>query len=236
MKPIIGITVESKHDPEDFRTRGEIGLNWNYFEMISRAGGVPIVIPPTADSSVVTRLLDGWLIPGGRDIDACRFGEPNHPEVDLQDPSRYEIEKALFRAVPVELPILGICYGCQFLNVVSGGSLIQHLPEVSGRVTHTNGPIQEYRVDSGSKLGAISAGHQVQGRSYHHQAIGRLAPDLREVAWHEDGTIEGVESSSRPWTVGVQWHPERVPDNPVSIALFAEFVRKAQLFCEAKAG
>jgi putative glutamine amidotransferase len=230
MKPIIGITVESKFEPDDFRTRGSIGLNWNYFEMVSRAGGVPVVIPPTADPLVVAGFIHGWLIPGGRDIDARRFGEENHESVELQDPSRFEIESALYRAVRSDLPILGICYGCQFLNVAQNGSLIQHLPDVPGTELHTGGAIQRYSVERGSKLGQIAGGEEATGRTYHHQAVGRIGQDLQVVARHEDGTIEGLESTSRPWVVAVQWHPERTPDNPLTVRLFAEFVEAARAY------
>ena len=96
-KPVIGITVECKHLPQDERTRGSLTLNWNYAQAIAEAGGVPIVIPPTADPNAIAQMIDGWLIPGGYDIDAANFGEENHPKVELQDPSRFQAEQALLK-------------------------------------------------------------------------------------------------------------------------------------------
>src|ERR1700736_3619465 len=95
MKPLIGITVDSAHDPEDPRTRGKLTLNWNYAQAIADAGGVPILVPPMADMKALSEVIDGWLIPGGLDIDARRFGEENHSRVELQDPARYEAENDL---------------------------------------------------------------------------------------------------------------------------------------------
>src|SRR6185312_7740915 len=117
MKPIIGITVDCEHDADDARTRGKLQLNWNYAQSVVDAGGVPIMIPPQADMGVVSKLIHGWLIPGGDDIDAAHFGEENHPKASLQDPARFEGESRLLAQVDKEMPILGICYGCQFLNV-----------------------------------------------------------------------------------------------------------------------
>ena len=155
MKPIIGITVEPAHDPENARSRGKLTLNWNYPEVVANAGGVPIMIPPTADMAAIAKLIDGWLIPGGLDIDATNFGEENHPEVELQDPSRFASEAALYREIDPAMPVLGICYGCQFLNVVRGGTLIQHIPDQVDHELHTGGTEEVHAVVANTKLGDI---------------------------------------------------------------------------------
>lgn len=234
MKPIIGITVECEYRPEDDRSHGKMVLNWNYAEAISQAGGVPIVIPPTADAAAVSELIDGWLIPGGADIDARHWGEENHALAELQDPARFASEASLFRAVSKELPIFGICYGCQFLNVIEGGSLIQHLPDL-GKEGHSGGTLQRYAVQP-SRFAEIVEQSEVSGRSFHHQAIGRVAESLRVVAHSEDSVIEAVESTTRPWTFGVQWHPERTAQDPESEALFREFIAAATRYKLSKRG
>lgn len=234
MKPIIGITVECKHDPADARTRGKIELNWNYGQAISDAGGVPVILPPMADMGAVVDLIDGWLIPGGLDIDAKNFGEENHPACELQDPSRFASEKALMEATPPEMPILGICYGCQFLNVIRGGTLLQHLPDVAGAAVHTDGPLQTYQIKDGSKLNKLAGRAAVDGKSYHHQAIKQPGRNLEIVATSNDGIIEAVEASDRPWLIGVQWHPERTLESPESTRIFAEFIAAARAYSERK--
>lgn len=234
MKPIIGITGEARHAPEDLRTQGKIELGWNYADEVAKAGGVPVVIPPMADMAELAPMLDGWLITGGLDIDASRFGEENHPKVEKQDPARYEAEESLMRFADPRMPVLGICYGCQFLNVVRGGKLIQHLPDVLGHESHSGGTLQRYSIDQGSLLSGAAGTTEVEGKSYHHQAVGELGSGLKVVARHEDGTVEGVEDDSGRWLVGVQWHPERTPEDPATQSLFRRFVAEALRFKEAK--
>ncbi len=230
MKPIIGITVECKHKPDDDRTHGQFQLNWNYAEMVAEAGGVPLVIPPMADMKAVAPLIDGWLIPGGDDIDAARFGEENHPKVELQDPARYESEAALWKEISAEMPVLGICYGCQFLNVIRGGSLVQHLPDVVNHEAHSGGTMQGYCLNPESKTAHILGTSTPEGRSYHHQAVGKLGEGLQAVGSHEDGTVEALEATDRPWMIGVQWHPERTPQNDDTRNLFRSFIQAAADF------
>jgi putative glutamine amidotransferase len=232
MKPIIGITVEARHLPEDERTRGSMTCNWNYGQAVAEAGGVPILIPPMTDMAEVAKLIDGWLIPGGYDIDATRFDEENHPAVELQDPSRYEAEASLLSELPRDIPVLGICYGCQFINVVRGGSLIQHLPDVVDEV-HTGGAMQQYAVES-SKLSAALGCNRVDGKSYHHQSINRLGENLRITAKAGDGIVEAIEATDRPWMVAVQWHPERTLDDPATRNLFTTFIEEARKHAECR--
>lgn len=233
-KPIIAITVESKHDPEDVRSRGKIELNWNYAQAIADAGGVPLVIPPVADMEEVAKLVDGWLIPGGADLDATLWGEENHPAVELQDGTRIAAERKLFETLDPQAPILGICYGCQAINVLRGGSLVQHLPDVVGHEQHTGGTMQAYELEADSLLSRSTSTGRIEGKSYHHQAVGRVAEGLRVVARAEDGTVEAVEAGDRPWMVGVQWHPERTLEDKATRNLFQRFVEAAAEFKSSK--
>lgn len=234
MKPIIGITVDCHRDPEDARTRGKLELNWNYAQAVADAGGIPVLIPPMADMMSLAGVIDGWLIPGGDDIDAGRFGEANHPKVSLQDPARFEGEKQLWESVSKDLPILGICYGCQFLNVARGGSLIQHLPDVVGHEGHSGGTLQEYAIEPDSHLGDVVGSSSVTGKSYHHQAVNAVGDNLRVVSKTGDGTIEAIEATDRPWVIGVQWHPERTLQDVATKRIFERFIGAATRFSEDK--
>jgi putative glutamine amidotransferase len=230
MKPIIGITVEPTGKPDDVRTRGDVKLNLNYIQAVSDAGGVPLLIPPYADAETVIPLLDGLLFPGGDDIDPARYGQEQHPSNQLQDPLRFESESALYKAAPADLPILGICYGCQVLNVLQGGSLHQHLPDVFDSEPHTGGVVQEYRITEGSKAAESLGATSVTGKSYHHQGVDRPGTDVTVTGWASDGTVEALEVDSRDWAVGVQWHPERTLDDSAMRNLFSSFVKRAATF------
>ena len=226
-KPIIAITVESRRDPDDARTGGRIELNWNYTQVVADAGGVPIVVPPVADMERIAAIADGWLLTGGDDLDPALWGEPPHPKSSLQDGTRIAAERRLFDALPPELPVFGICYGCQALNVLRGGSLDQHVPDTIGHEAHSGGTLQRYAIDRESRLSEGAKAVTMEGRSYHHQAVAKTGEGLRIVAKADDGTVEAVEAIDRPWLVGVQWHPERSPDDPATQRLFRRFVRAA---------
>jgi putative glutamine amidotransferase len=229
-KPVIGITVDAKRDDSNARTGGTLTLNWNYAQAVSEAGGVPILIPPTSDMRQLAQLIDGWLIPGGNDIDAKHFGQENHPSVKLIEEDRFEAETRLFDAIDSTMPVFGICYGCQRVNVRRGGSLNQHIPDVEGSEEHTGGVMQSYAVDRGSRLAETIASDSIEGKSYHHQSIRDLGADISVSARHADGTIEAIEDPRHPWMVGVQWHPERTMDDPKTRKIFTDFVKAAAEF------
>lgn len=227
MKPIIGITVDAKPDPTDSRTKGKLTLNWNYAQVIADAGGIPLLIPPQADPDAIAHLIDGWMIPGGNDIDSKYWGEAMHPKAKRIEDERHQQERAIYERIPAELPVLGVCYGCQFINVLQGGSLVQHLPEVTGHADDQGGTTQVYRIEPETRTAQALGGTEASGESWHHQAVGNLGAGLKVTARNEDGTIEALESTERPWMVGVQWHPERSPNSSDSAHLFQAFVAAA---------
>jgi gamma-glutamyl-gamma-aminobutyrate hydrolase PuuD len=228
MRPIIGITVAGTPDPQGRPEYARHGVTRGYADAVAAAGGCPILVPPPADAGIIAGLIDGWLIPGGDDIPGAFYGQDTHPEARTEDPERISLEQALFAAVRPDLPILGICYGCQLLNVLNGGTLHQHLPDVVGHEGHSGGAMQDYRLVEGS-LAARSLGTAApQGRSYHHQAVDQVADSLRAAGWSEDGTLEALEDASGRWRLGIQWHPERTLDDAGSRALFAAFIEEAR--------
>lgn len=191
-----------------------------YFRAVLRGGALPFALPLTQDEKLLAFLLsgaDGLLITGGRDIDPSSYGGTPEPRMTY-DPDFDRFEIFLFRsACEAGMPVLGICRGMQIMNVVTGGTLI---PEISG---HKDGVTHPLTGISGM-LGDILGVSGVAVNSFHHQAVGRLGNGFRATAFAPDGCIEGVEDSSRPFVVGVQWHPERGND-PGNRKLFQEFIR-----------
>jgi putative glutamine amidotransferase len=209
-----------------------------YFEAVTRAGGIAVLLPPQpASPEIAARVLDsidGLVITGGKDVDPARYGQQPHPTTDDPRPDRDEWEDALLTAaIERKLPFLGICRGAQVLNVARGGTLHQHLPEVVGHDGYQLGdgnfntvPVS---VDDGSDLHEL-IGDGVDVAVYHHQAIDQLGDGLRVTARTADGVIEAVELDSVPFGVAVQWHPEETLDD---LRLFAGLVEAAQVYRSA---
>lgn len=226
-RPIIGISTDSERDPANARTHGRVLLNWNYTEVVHAAGGVPILIPPIADMEAVAPLLDGWIVPGGNDIDPAHYGQEPHDRCTLADPERFAAESALYRALPKDVPVLGICYGMQFLNVVRGGSLLQHIEAGERFGDHTLGEVQPVNFEGESRLATLVGAPVVHGSSWHHQALGTLGAGLRVTALAPDGIVEAIEDPEHPFFIGVQWHPERTPDDDATQRLMSAFIAAA---------
>lgn len=186
-----------------------------------------MILPPAADMAALAALLDGWMIPGGMDIDPAEYGQEPRPECALADPARFAAESFLYRALPPTIPVLGICYGMQLLNVLRGGTLIQHIAEDAEFGPHTGGVLQAVRLEGESRLATEVRAPEIEGESWHHQAINRLGQGLKVTALAPDGIVEAIEDPAHPFFVGVQWHPERTPDSDATKRLMAAFVRAA---------
>ena len=225
--PIIGISADSARDPGNARTHGVVSLNWNYTEVVVSAGGVPILLPPAADMTAIAPLLDGWIIPGGNDIDPANFGQPLDDRCTLSDPERFAAERTLYEALPPDVPVLGICYGMQFLNVIRGGTLLQHIAG-EGFSDHTKGELQPVALQGTSRLATETRVETIHGSSWHHQAVGTLGRGLRVTALSPDGIVEAIEDPDHPFLIGVQWHPERTPHDDATRRLIAAFIVAAQ--------
>lgn len=227
-KPIIAITVGAMTSPVSKIEHARYYLERNYVDRLNAAGATAILIPPTSDVEPVVDMIDGWLIPGGDDFDSALWGEPLHPESSLESKDRTTTEQRLWSLIPNDLPVFGICYGCQFVNVSRGGSLHQHLPDLLGNNDHRGYTVQNYAVAQGSRLESV-VGQLTTGKSSHHQAVNRLGEGLTVVARHDDGTVEAIEDSTGRWILGVQWHPER-SEGEDSQSLFQAFVDAAKEF------
>jgi putative glutamine amidotransferase len=202
-----------------------------YVEAIARAGGRPLIVPPSEDGVEETLdALDGLLLSGGEDLDPAQYGAEAHAETLGVRPDRDRAELALLEgALARDMPVLAVCRGSQVLNVVRGGDLVQHLPEVVGdeKHKHTPGVFADHDVElkQGSRVGAL-LGDRAPIKSHHHQGYGAIGTGLVEAAWAEDGTVEALEDPSKRFAVGVLWHPEEGED----FALFQALVDEARAY------
>jgi putative glutamine amidotransferase len=227
MRPIVGITAYAESARWGVWEAPAALIPLSYVSAIERAGGRPLLVPPSGDGIEETlAVLDGLLFSGGSDVDPDTYGAEAHPETNGVRPERDRAELALLEAALVrDMPVLAVCRGSQVLNVALGGDLVQHLPEVVGheRHKHTPGVFADHDVDvlPGTKLQAL-VGDRAPVKSHHHQGYGRIGDGLREAARAEDGTVEAIEDPERRFALGVLWHPEAGEDAALFEALVAE--------------
>ncbi|MBI4563611.1 MAG: gamma-glutamyl-gamma-aminobutyrate hydrolase family protein [Planctomycetes bacterium] len=228
-RPRIGINCKLLSQGAEFYYK----LDERYPEAVRRAGGVPILMPffrTRAEARELLERLDGLLFTGGTDIDPARWGETPHsrmePLIERKENSDFF---AMRWALDGNMPLLGVCYGCQLLNVALGGSIHQHLPDVYGTgVPHANGAVHEIRAEPGTRTAEVLRRRTARVRSSHHQSIHGPGKDLKVTAYAPDGVIEGVESDRHRFAVGVQWHPELTQDCEEQRRLFAALVAEAK--------
>jgi len=182
-------------------------------DMMTAAGCVPVLLPPQPGIGETVHRLDGLVLPGGGDLDPALYAMPKHPQTGRLNPRRDAAEAELARAaMRTGLPVLGFCRGLQMLNVVLGGTLHQHLPDVFGHKGHEPEPgvfgQQRLSLEPGSQIAKLMGGDTATVPCHHHQAIDRLGAGLAVTARSEDGVIEAVELADHPFAVAVQWHPE----------------------------
>jgi len=202
-----------------------------YVRRCTAAGAETEILPWDGNPEADARRFDALVLCGGDDVDPERFGEERHPTVELADPRRDEYEIRIVReAAGRGVPLLGVCRGGQVMNVALGGTLVQHVPDLPGALLHRGGTRHEVEFVEGTLLRALAGRERASVNSYHHQAAGRVAPALRVSARSSDGVVEALEAGdSRPFLVGVQWHPEREGnDEPLAQGLFDALVRAAE--------
>ena len=221
----IGITT--KHGSDDWVQRN----TRNYVNMVRELGAEPVILAPDAlacfaDGTVfapdsqgrlpdaILAVLDGIILSGGGDVHPRYFGQPlAGAEESTIDEQRDELEIHLAQAaLAMDLPIFGICRGCQVLNVAAGGGMVQHL---DGHRSPQDGPTHFHAVElaPASKLNAIVGKATLPVNTFHHQGLDEatLAPIFTPVAAAEPDPwlVEAYESAQHRWVIGVQWHPER---------------------------
>lgn len=230
-RPLIGVTTYPRVGDE----RPAFSLPTAYVDAIRRAGGLPLLLAPGEEA--VREALDhveAIVFSGGGDLHPSHFeGEP-HPAQYGVDDERDRFELALMEAaLERETPTLAICRGMQLLNVVLGGDLHVHLPDVFGDAVWHRHPERRpvphpVRLEAGSRLAKIYGATEIRTISWHHQAVRRLGAGLEATGFAPDGAIEALELRGADWLFAVQWHPEMSPEERVLFERFVERARKGR--------
>lgn len=230
MKPLIGITT-SELRPGTLKTLTRSGgdpldetfLGTTYFRAVERAGGLPVMIAPgdpDVAADVVPR-LDGLVLAGGPDIDPFFYGATPTDELGPTFPEADRCELAVGRrALELAKPVLGVCRGAQLLNILHGGTLVQH---VDGCRQSQPGDVttQTIQIVQRTRLHGVLRARRFDVNTFHHQAIGKLGEGLRVSARTADGMIKALEAAALPFVVGIQWHAEALDDGLLFDALVA---------------
>ncbi|NYI41442.1 gamma-glutamyl-gamma-aminobutyrate hydrolase family protein [Demequina lutea] len=234
-RPIIGVTSYLEQATMGVWDVPAVFLPTSYVKPIAAAGASIVVLPPQeVNPEAVSRILnglDGLCVSGGYDVDPAAYGHSPHPQTDAPRNDRDAWEFALLAAaLEADMPVLGVCRGAQVLNVLRGGTLHQHLPDVVGSPRHQgeNGVFAKVpvRVIEGTLLATL---HPLSREVpvYHHQAIDALGAGLVVSAWSDDGVIEAVEDPSLTFCIAAQWHPEQ---DPGGARLYQGFVQAARAY------
>lgn len=210
---------------------GKITVNASYADAVSRGGHIPVVIPRYGSDGQFDALvakLDVLILTGGEDISPSRYGAEPSPKLGTVNDPRDRFDTRLLAAARRRnLPVVGICRGCQLLNVGFGGSLWQDLPSEfpAGGVKHRN-VRHMVSIAPDSRLARATGKTEATVNSFHHQAVRDLAPGFRITAQSPDGVVEAIECDTYP-AIGVQFHPERMlceDDDPAFADFFANML------------
>lgn len=265
--PLIGVV------PRHYLEDRAVLLHERYTHAIIAAGGAPLMLPLSDDPKTYKALLpvfDGFLMPGGQDINPALYGEEAATGNDRYTPKRDALEMRLLDYAYVhDVPLFAICRGMQMMNVFFGGTLYQDLNNVQGvpaadrrlprgldparpnmptehpstwaaetgrtyvehwRADRFNQPVHMVDVRPASRLAGIVGCAPLATNSIHHQGVKRLGPGLIADGTAPDGLIEAIEVPDRTYMLGVQWHPEFFPGDPIMGNFFTMLVSQARLY------
>jgi putative glutamine amidotransferase len=232
---MIGITLDAE-PPGGYSKLPWYALRENYCDVIAKTGGLPVPLPHEPDlAEEYLDRIDGLIITGGAfDVDPVLFGANSRHETVKTKDKRTAFELAITRLChKADKPILGICGGEQLLNVVLGGTLIQHIPdEIPNALAHEQPnprtePGHEVSIVPGTLLHRCAGTLKMSVNSAHHQAVKTVGPGVVVNATAPDGVIEGIEDTRRHFCLGVEWHPEYAID-PGDSRIFAAFIAAAK--------
>ena len=235
-KPMIGLSANYRDQEKQTPAYSYVAAG--YYDAISAAGGVPVIVPPQDDEAnlhCILDRLDGFLLASGADLDPRQDGYMLHPSVRLQSSRREHFDRQLMRLIAARrMPVFGIGSGMQLMNVVLGGNLFLHIPEdlpdaIPHRDPHDLSHRHGLQVTPGSLMDRVFGDGEIRVNSRHHMAVDEVAPGFQVTARCPDGVVEAIESAMDDWfAVGAQFHPESEAASALDIRLFEEFIEGIQ--------
>lgn len=249
VRPLVGITCCA-------RVERDLHVHFakdHYVEAVMNGmGGVPMLIPATADRippEATLAHLDAVIFTGSpSNVRPVNYGCPPAPEGEIEDPVRDATTLPLIRAaIAMDIPLIGICRGCQEINVATGGTLHHRVHLVPDKLDHrmpeTGTWDRKYAIahtvdlTPGGVLARLTGRSALEVNSLHGQGIDRLGEGLVVEARAPDGLVECVRVAGATFAFGFQWHPEwRCGENPVSAAVFRAFAEAARDRAAARIG
>ena len=229
MNKLIGISTGLKNVDMAPGNIPCVVLNTDFVNACNNYGNTAVIFGPHENSeSIDVSKFDAIIISGGGDINPNFYGEEKLEKTIRVSDHRDKTELAMLKSAEENnVKTLAICRGHQLLNVYKGGTLYQDLQDNGFTQIDHDKPFDDARshihnvkIEDNSKLHKIIQQIEIQVNSIHHQAINKLGQDLKVVAKSSDSVIEGVEVTNGWDAVGVQWHPENMLEDPVSIKLF----------------
>jgi putative glutamine amidotransferase len=240
-KPLIGLNADFRGQNQGVPAYSFLAAG--YFDCVSAAGGIPVVLPPMSCEDDVLELLDrldAFVLVGGGDLDPRNDGFMLHSSVRPMEARRERFDRLLIQAIAQrQMPVFGIGCGLQLINIHMGGNLFYHIPiDVPTAISHKDPHDPNHRhsliVEPDSILGRVYGEGEIRVTSRHHMAIDRLADGFRVTARCQDGIIEAVESTHPDWyAIGTQFHPESSAASALDLRIFEEFVEGVQARCGA---
>ncbi len=234
-KPLIGIVgnIITSYD-DNIGDMEKFSISLDYIKAVEKAGGIPIILPIVAEEETIKLQLlncDGIILGGGYDIHPKFYKDEPHKEIGFM---REDIDEYQFKLLKIFLeedkPILGICKGCQLLNVFLNGDLYQDLSEYPEEALMHIQKSRKYeqchniKIKENSKLFNLF-GENIMVNSFHHQCLKNIGKGLEVTALSKDGIVEAIELKDKRFVIGVQWHPEMMlPKSNIMLNLFKELI------------
>ncbi|CAM3765432.1 gamma-glutamyl-gamma-aminobutyrate hydrolase [Rouxiella silvae] len=246
-RPVIGVTLDSE-EAGGYADYPWYALRQNYMASLAELGAVPLALPHHGElADEFLALCDGIIVTGGAfDVPPELFNEQQSSDQVRLKPARTLFESAIVKGAMLrDMPLLGICGGEQLLAVLTGGTLIQHIPDAlpdalehsttadtenAGGKKRARHPVE---ILENTRLSKLVSARTYEVNSSHHQAVKTLGSGCRVNAVSPDGVIEGIECDDYYFCLGVQWHPEYL-QNEQDRQLLKAFVEAADDYKNAR--